>query len=156
MASKSQRKIIAALSLCESCALSILNSNGRESDASILLLELVDELKVAAQEARRQWRAELTKNEADKITQCMKKADFSSPISYDNQEECTIYYASLALGLLDELFSHIQDSRKLKHLGRVERALRGLCNFFDRGLDCSSIYEQASRGVAVWLECLNE
>lgn len=68
MASQSYRNTIAALSLCESCAVSVLNHNGKEPDATRLPAKVADELKKAAQEALRQWPVQLTQKEADKIT----------------------------------------------------------------------------------------
>ena len=155
MASQSYRNIIAALSLCESCALSIHNSNGKVPQASRLLSEVVEQLKNAAREAREHWPAELTKKDADKIAEGMKKADFENPSLDTSQTQCTIYYTSLALGLLDELLRHIQDTLKREHLERVERAIWHLHKYFDSNLDRFAIYEHASRAVSIWLECLN-
>ncbi len=123
MASQSYRSIIAALSLCESCALSIHNSNGKVPQASRLLSEVLEQLKNAAREAREHWPAALTKKDADKIAEGMKKADSANPFLDDRQRECTIYYTSLALGLVDELFRHIKGALKREHLERVERAI---------------------------------
>jgi len=155
VASQSCRNIIAALSLCESCAASIRNSNGKKSDPSKSLTEIIEEIEQSAHEARKQWSAELTKREADKIAECMRQADLVSPEFNGNLAEHTTYYTSLALGLLDELFKHIQDPLKLELLERVERAIWHLHRYFDRNLDRFAIYKHASLAVSIWLECFN-
>lgn len=116
---------------------------------------MAENLVRAAKEARKQWSAELTKREADEITECMREADLVAPEFNGDLAKHTVYYASLALGLLDELFGHIRDSNKRGHLESVELALRELCNHFDRELNHFPIYEHASRAVSIWLECLN-
>lgn len=105
MASRSYRNIIAALSLCESCALSLRESNETEPAPNTLITDMAKNLEQAAQEARKLWPVAITNREADKITQAMRKADFQNPFLDSSQTECTIYYTSLALGLLEELFS---------------------------------------------------
>jgi hypothetical protein len=116
---------------------------------------MVEKLEQAAKEARGQWPTELTRKEADKILKGMGQADLVTPEFRGNLAEHTAYYTSLALGLLDELFRHIQDARKLEHLERVERAIWHLHKYFDHKLDRFAIFEQASRAVSIWLDCLN-
>ncbi|MDR3553960.1 MAG: hypothetical protein P4L55_04335 [Syntrophobacteraceae bacterium] len=156
MASQSHRNIIATLSLCESCALSLRESNETGLAPGTLITDMAKNLEHAAQEARKLWPVALTNKEADKIAEAMRKADCRNPFIDSSLTECTIYYTSLALGLLEELFRHIHDSRKLEHLARVEREIWHLHKYFDSDLDRFSIYEHASRTVPIWFECLNE
>lgn len=146
---------MAVLSLCESCAVSIRNFNETNPRTSEIVTKMVERLEQAAKEARGQWPTELTRKEADKIVKGMGQADLVTPEFRGNLAEHTAYYTSLALGLLDELFKHIRDAHKLEHLERVEKALRELCNYFDRNLDRFAIYEHASRAIPLWLECFN-
>ena len=152
MASRSCRNVIAILSLCESCALTIRE----EIPSTKIIVELTQKLERTAGEARKQLGIELSKKEVDKIAQAMRQAELTSPEFNGSLAEQAVYYTSLALGLLDELFEHIQDVHKLEHLARVERALRELCDYFDNGLDRFGIYEQADRSVSVWLESMQQ
>lgn len=156
MASLSCRKVIAVLSLCESCALAIHGCNEKEIPSTKIVVEMTQKLEKAARKARKQLGIELSKKEADKIVQAMRRADLASPEFNGNLAELAVYYTSLTLGLLDELFEHIQDVHKLEHLERVERALRELCDYFDNGLDRYAIYELAGRSVSVWLESMQQ
>jgi hypothetical protein len=155
MASQSYRNIVATLSLCESCALSLRENNGTEPTPNTIVTDIVENLEHAAREARKLWPVAMTNKEADKIAKAMRKADWENPFLDSNQPECMIYYTSLALGLLEELFGHIHDSRKLNRLKRVEREIWRLHNHLDSDLDCFSIYEQASKAIPFWLECLS-
>ncbi len=155
MASRSCRKVLTVLSLCESCALTIRSFNDGISSTDIVV-EMTQKLEKAAREARKQLRIELSKKEAGKITQAMRQADFLCSEFNGNLAEQTVYYTSLAPGLLDELFEHIQNPHKLEYLEDVERALRELCDYFDKGLDGFAIYEQAGRSVSVWLEFMQQ
>ncbi|MGO9018265.1 MAG: hypothetical protein ACLQVJ_07930 [Syntrophobacteraceae bacterium] len=155
MASRSCRNVIAVLSLCESCALTIRSFNEGILSTKIAV-EMTQKLERAAGEARKHLGIELSKKEADKIAQAMRRAELTSPEFHGNLSEQAVYYTSLALGLLDELFEHIQDAHKIQHLERVERALRELCDHFDNNLDGSAIYEQAGRSVSVWLACMQQ
>ncbi len=150
MASRSCRNVIAVLSLCESCALTIR----QEIPSTKIVVEMTQKPEKTAGEARKQLGIELSKKEVDKITQAMRHAELLSPEFNGNLAEQALYYTSLALGLLNELFEHIQDVHKLEHLERVERALRELCDYFDNDLDRFAIYEQAGRSVSVWLESM--
>jgi hypothetical protein len=155
VASRSNHNITATLAFCESCALSVRNScETAQPGGSNALTDILDRVEQTAREARRQWPTELTKKEADKITEGMRKADSANPFTDGSQPECTVYYTSLALGLLDELSGHIQDSRKTKHLERVGQAIWNLHKYFDRDLDRFTIYEHASRAIPIWFECL--
>ncbi len=155
MASQSCRNVIEVLSLCESCAISLRNSNGQSQNPNPPLGDIIEEIEKSAREACKNWSHELTQKEADKIAECMQQAGLVFPDYSSALEEQTTFNASLALGLLDELFGHIRDSWKVKLLDRVERAIRNLQNHFDQNLDRFSIYEQASQAVTVWLKCLN-
>ena len=119
-----------------------------------MIVDLTQKLERAAGVARKELGIELSKKEVDKITQAMRQAEFLSPEFTGNPAEQAVYYTSLALGLLNELFERIQDADKIQHLERVEIALRELCDHFDNNLDGSAIYEQAGRSVSVWLECM--
>lgn len=156
MASLSCRKVIAVLSLCESCALAIHSFNEKEIPSTKIVVEITQKLEKAVREARKKLGIELSKKEADKIVQAMRHADLASPEFNGKLAEQAVYYTSLALGLLNELFEHIQNPHKVIHLECVERALRELCDFFDNDLDGSAIYEQAGRSVSVWLECMTQ
>lgn len=155
MASQSYQRVMAALSLCEGCAISGQHSNGQKSSPSKSLTCIIKEIEEATHEAYKYWSPGLTKREANKINECMRQGDLVAPEIDGTQEEHTPFYTSLALGLLDELFLHTRNSCKLKHLDRVERAIWNLHNYFDRNLDRLAIYEQASQAVTVCLQCLN-
>ncbi len=121
-----------------------------------IVVGMTQGLEKAARKVREQLGIEVSKKEADKITQAMRQADLLSPEFDGNLAEQAVYHTSLLLGLLNELFEHIQDAHKLKHLEHVEKALRELCGYFDNDLDGFSIYEQAGRSVSVWLECMQQ
>lgn len=156
MASQSCRNIIAILSLCESCALSLRESTETKPAPNTIIADIAKSLEQAAQEARGLWSTALTDKEAGKITEAMRKADWQNSFLDGSQPEGTIYYTSLALGLLEELFRHIHDPRKLEQLNRVEREIWRLHKYFDSDLDFFSVYEHASRAVPIWFECLSE
>jgi hypothetical protein len=155
VASRSNHNIIATLALCESCALSVRNSNGTAQPRdSSTLSDILDRVEQTAREARKQWPSELTKKEADKIAERMKKIDVTNHLLDSSHPECTLYYTSLSLGLLDQLLWQIQDMRRVEQLERVEHAIWDLHLYFDRDLDRFATYEHASRAISLWFECL--
>ena len=152
MASRSCRTILAVLSVWESCALTIRE----EIPYTEMVVEMTQKLEMAAQKGRKQLGIELSKKEAGKITQAMRQADLISPEFNGNLAEQAVFFMSIALGLLNELFEHIQNPDKRENLEHVEKALRELCDYFDNGLEGFAIYEQAGRSVSVWLESMQQ
>ncbi|MFZ2445723.1 MAG: hypothetical protein WAW37_05155 [Syntrophobacteraceae bacterium] len=150
MASRSFKLIVAALSLCEGCAVTVQTFYANRPRNKTVTM-LVKKLDGASKKALDRWPGELTKREVTQIAESMQKAERAAFMG-TGQTEDAIAYTSLALGLLDDLFRHITDPERVELLDGVHRALWNLHKYFDRRLNHHSIYERASRAIEIWQE----
>ena len=143
MASRAEKRAVAALVMCECCR------DSMSVGASKSLAALLGRLGKALDEAFAQWQV-VDQKDIPAIHQAIVAFDKQT---FSGKEIPAPVHTSVMLGLMDAL-KRLAKNERANAAAAVERALRAVHRHYDRKLDRIGDYEQAAKFLGGWDEVL--
>ena len=142
--SRSAKAALMALGIIDAQAMFIRNVYLHRPNNKTVL-QLCRQVTASAEAARRQWPGNLTQREVD-IMQTKLKRYLETHLPIGETLDAPVL-TSIALGLLDNLHSHVRGNQKEGPVSVCITKVRRLHGYFDRKLDKFKLYDLANKKV---------
>jgi hypothetical protein len=122
-----------------------LADNYRSKNRNKTVMELTAHGIEAARAAMMVWPGEIDGQSLKKIALRLGRFEKLYGSSHD-----VVFMTSTALGILEDITSHIKDPERLMAINRLISALNRIHAYFDRKIDKYQVYTHAASAVQTW------